>query len=57
MGGDGTLGIVLKELKSVEAINKSLDKIYFSLLPYGTGNDTARVFGWGSKPESFILIK
>lgn len=53
MGGDGSLGQLLKQLKSHETIYSNIEKIQFCLLPYGTGNDTAQVFGWGSKP---ILI-
>lgn len=53
MGGDGSLGIILKQLRAIPLINAYMDKIYFCLLPYGTGNDTARVFGWGSNNNIF----
>lgn len=49
MGGDGSLAQTIKELRKNELINSNINKIVFCLLPYGTGNDTGQVFGWGSK--------
>ena len=51
MGGDGSLAQTIKELRKNEVINKHINKIVFCLLPYGTGNDTGQVFGWGSKSD------
>ena len=52
MGGDGTLGTIINEFNDYGIIKENMSKILFSLLPFGTGNDTARVFGWGSKEIS-----
>ena len=49
MGGDGSLAQTIKELRKNEIINQNINKLTFCLLPYGTGNDTGQVFGWGSK--------
>ena len=59
MGGDGTLGNLVRGLRKNEVINKYMDKLHFCLLPYGTGNDTAQVFGWGGNyiENLFIYIQ
>jgi diacylglycerol kinase family enzyme len=49
MGGDGSLAQTIKELRTNQTINQHINKIQFALLPYGTGNDTGIVFGWGSR--------
>ena len=51
MGGDGSMGTTLKMLRQSKAIERSLiDKgIGLMTLPFGTGNDTAQIFGWGNK--------
>ena len=49
MGGDGSLGQTIKELRSYPAIDEHINRFTFCLLPFGTGNDTGQVFGWGSK--------
>jgi diacylglycerol kinase family enzyme len=48
MGGDGSLGNILTDLKKIPQIYSAMPQIRFCLLPFGTGNDTGRVFGWGS---------
>ena len=49
MGGDGSLGQTIRELRKTAIIDEHINKITFCLLPFGTGNDTGQVFGWGSK--------
>ena len=46
MGGDGGLTHSLQKLS--ELID--LDKVAFVTLPFGSGNDTSQVFGWGATP-------
>ncbi|XP_065056573.1 diacylglycerol kinase eta-like isoform X2 [Rhopilema esculentum] len=43
-GGDGSVGWVLTEVDKQELTNKC----QIAVLPLGTGNDLARVLGWGS---------
>lgn len=43
-GGDGSVGWVMTELDK----QKLTTKCQIGVLPLGTGNDLARVFGWGS---------
>eukprot|EP00347_Sterkiella_histriomuscorum_P011684 403371505 len=50
MGGDGTLGQCLKELRMNPIIDEHINKLTFAALPFGTGNDTGQVFGWGADP-------
>ena len=40
MGGDGSLGTIIKELRKSEIIEKNITKFNFCALPFGTGNDT-----------------
>lgn len=52
-GGDGTISWVLTELDRHDI---NVDNVAIGVCPYGTGNDLARVLGWGScapfeKPE------
>ena len=56
MGGDGSLGQTIRELRKTAIIDEHINKITFCLLPFGTGNDTGQVFGWGSKYRPFISI-
>jgi diacylglycerol kinase family enzyme len=49
MGGDGSLAQTIKVLRKNATIEEHINKITFCLMPYGTGNDTGQVFGWGSK--------
>ncbi len=50
MGGDGSLAQTIKELRKSKAVNDGVNKLTFCSLPFGTGNDTGQVFGWGSGP-------
>ena len=43
-GGDGT---VVWGMQEALEHNVNLEKVAFGTIPYGTGNDFARVFGWG----------
>jgi diacylglycerol kinase family enzyme len=56
MGGDGSLGQTIRELRKTAIIDEHINKITFCLLPFGTGNDTGQVFGWGSKYFPFHEI-
>ena len=49
VGGDGTMMGVVRD---AIAIGLNMDHIILCLLPYGTGNDFAKVFGWGSQPKT-----
>ena len=53
MGGDGSLATTLKMLRTSPAIDEALKQkmISFVLLPFGTGCDTAQIFGWGNCPQ------
>ena len=49
-GGDGTVKWVISELVKIECID-----IAIGVIPFGTGNDLARVLGWGSTaPDPLI---
>ena len=50
-GGDGTFMWVVTELS-----NFKIDhfKVPIAIIPLGTGNDLAQVFGWGEKNENLI---
>ncbi len=50
-GGDGTLIGVLMHAKSMGV---HVGDVACVTLPYGTGNDTARVTGWGGTPSGEI---
>ena len=53
MGGDGTLGRTVSYLRQSLLVEQALSKqtCGITILPFGTGNDTAQVFGWGNSPE------
>ena len=46
MGGDGTLHYIVEEMAERKI---DLGAVVFALLPFGTGNDLARVLGWGGR--------
>lgn len=54
MGGDGSLATTIKFLRGSIIVNTYLAKgrLSFAMLPFGTGNDGAQVFGWGNAPAS-----
>ncbi|KAJ3049640.1 hypothetical protein HK097_009390, partial [Rhizophlyctis rosea] len=45
-GGDGTLMGVVEGMIST-GIDVNDDRIFFSVVPFGTGNDLSQVLGWG----------
>ncbi|KAJ2964703.1 hypothetical protein NQZ79_g481 [Umbelopsis isabellina] len=52
-GGDGTVMSVFEELVAHKV---NLDIVYFSCIPFGTGNDFSQVLGWGRTiPNKDIL--
>ena len=59
MGGDGSLATTIKFLRKSLTIDSSLQKgrISFCMLPFGTGNDGAQVFGWGSSPFNELWLQ
>lgn len=54
MGGDGTMAQVIKNLRTSPIIDKYISNVSFAALPYGTGNDTGQVFGWGGMKYSSL---
>ncbi len=58
MGGDGSLATTVKFLRSSKITNLALikGKISFAMLPFGTGNDGAQVFGWGMTSEGELWL-
>ena len=52
MGGDGSLATTINFLRTSKIVDTGLakGKICFCMLPFGTGNDGAQVFGWGASP-------
>ena len=52
MGGDGSLATTINMLRTNSHIEKALKEQYISfvLLPFGTGCDTAQIYGWGNCP-------
>ncbi len=53
MGGDGSLTHCLRALLATERVD--LETIQFVTLPFGSGNDSARVFNWGATPNETHL--
>ncbi|KAI8059718.1 ATP-NAD kinase-like domain-containing protein [Thamnidium elegans] len=52
-GGDGT---VMSVFELLVAHNINLDLVFFSCIPFGTGNDFSQVLGWGRTiPEKNVL--
>ena len=51
-GGDGTVTWIIKEMVSH---NIEIDKVPIGIIPFGTGNDLSRCFGWGgSVPDDLV---
>ncbi len=59
MGGDGSLATTIQFLRTSNEVNQGLckGKINFVMLPFGTGNDGAQVFGWGNSPSSELWLQ
>ncbi len=59
MGGDGSLSTTLKFLRTSSEVDQGLTKgkINFVMLPFGTGNDGAQVFGWGNSPTNELWLQ
>jgi len=47
-GGDGSLGCFIDLLIEDPLIASNLGRLYFTAMPFGTGNDISRSLGWGS---------
>ncbi|CAB4063544.1 dgkA [Lepeophtheirus salmonis] len=52
-GGDGSISWVLKE---IDVLQLKAERVCVSVLPLGTGNDLARVCGWGAAIEADVNI-
>jgi diacylglycerol kinase family enzyme len=59
MGGDGSLATTIKFLRTSPVIDLGLTKgkVNFVMLPFGTGNDGAQVFGWGNSPANELWLQ
>lgn len=55
LGGDGSLGCFIDMIIYEPALSENLDKIYFTGLPFGTGNDTGRSLGWGNSEGKLAI--
>ena len=59
MGGDGSLATTINFFRTSKVVDHALHrgKLSFVMLPFGTGNDGAQVFGWGASPahESWLV--
>jgi diacylglycerol kinase family enzyme len=53
-GGDGTVAWVLQALEELVRDGEidAAAKPHVGIVPLGTGNDLARVFGWGDQARS-----
>jgi len=49
-GGDGTVKWVISELVRIKAIDVSI-----GVIPFGTGNDMARILGWGASAPNPLI--
>ena len=58
MGGDGSFGTTIKFLRTSKEVDVGLNKgkLCFVTLPFGTGNDGAQAFGWGSSPAGELWM-
>lgn len=54
MSGDGSIMWTLDTMREAHGID--LDSFPVAILPYGTGNDQARVQGWGNQ-TSYSIYK
>ena len=51
-GGDGTVKWVISELSKVKCLS-----VPIGVIPFGTGNDFSRAFGWGASPPNPLVGK
>ena len=49
LGGDGSLGCFLDMITEDKYVAENLNKIHFTPLPFGNGNDICISLGWGKK--------
>lgn len=59
MGGDGSLATTINFLRTNKVVDQGLvkGKVCFVMLPFGTGNDGAQVFGWGASPAGELWLQ
>ena len=50
-GGDGTFMYLADDAHKAGIMLNEYSHIQFCVLPFGTGNDTSQVLGWGAQPK------
>ncbi|KAI0229115.1 hypothetical protein L0F63_004642, partial [Massospora cicadina] len=52
-GGDGTIVGIIEELVKYKV---DVDRVLFSCIPFGTGNDFSQAMGWGKTVEELDIL-